>query len=180
MIIVNSLVLGSIVLMLARVYQPWVERPHDAVIPAYKVPLRARIRLQRFNAYAFVGLILFASVNSWLSAPFELFAIALGLTVLLLPIRYTLTSEGVVLGRTSVRRWTEFSGMELKPGRVRLKGADDWRDMEVWLPRSGEDEAVIAQLRRRIKVSPVRTVPSTRTSDKPTAGTKRKGVAARA
>jgi hypothetical protein len=178
--IVNSLVLGSIVLMLARVYQPWVDRPRDAMIPAFKVPLRARIRIQRFNAYVFVGLMILAAIGGWLSAPFELFALALAMIVMLLPVRYTLTDEGVVLGRTAVRRWVEFSGMELKPGHVRLKGAGDWRDMEVWLPRSGEDDAVIALLRRRTAASRVGGSASMRASGKPATGAKGKEAAARA
>lgn len=180
MFIVNTLVLGSIVLMLARVYQPWVDRPGNALIPAFKVPLRARIRIQRFNAYAFVGLMILAAVSGWLTGPFELFALALAFVVMLLPVRYTLTDEGIVLGRTAVRRWAEFSGMELKAGRVRLKGADDWRDMDVWLPRSGEDEAVIALLRRRVSTSRVGGAGALRASGKPATGAKRKGVAARA
>lgn len=150
MVIVNSLVLGSLALMLARVYQPWVDRPEGRVLSSFKVPFRSRVRMQRFNAYAFVALLLLGAVGGWLSPAFELFAIGLALIVINLPVRYALTDEGVILGRTPVRRWTEFSAIELKPGRARLRGADDWRDMNIWLPRAGDDAGVAAIARQRI------------------------------
>jgi hypothetical protein len=150
LIIVNSLLLGSIVLMVARVYQPWVDRPTSRILSTFKIPFRSRVRMQRFNAYAFVALLLLGAVGGWLSPAFEVLVTGLALVALNLPVRYTLTDEGIGLGRTSPRHWTEFSAVNLRPGRARLKGADDWRDMEVWLPRSGQDADVVAIARQRI------------------------------
>lgn len=72
----------------------------------------------------------------------------LGLVVL--PIRYTLTTIGIKCGWTPFRRWTEFAGVARAPGGARLQGAAGSRDMRVWLSQSRGDDEFVHLLRRVI------------------------------
>jgi hypothetical protein len=154
MILVNSLLLGSIVLMIARVYLPWIDRPNGKILSEFSVPFKARVRLQRMNIYAVVVLLALGIFGGWLSTLVELVIIFAVMAVLyFVPVRYALTDEGIYLGRTPIRRWIEFNGVELKPNRAVLRGANDWRDMDVWLPRNAQDDGIVALLRRKAQQS---------------------------
>ena len=71
--------------------------------------------------------------------------------VLSLPMRYTVTPNGIGLGRRAPRRWTEFAGARRRAGRVYLQPFAGSRGMVVWLPRDRDDDDLVATLRRRMR-----------------------------
>lgn len=177
MILVNLLLLGSIAMMIARVYQPWEDHPSRDAPGTIKLPFRARVRLQRLNIYAVVALVLLGTFGGWLSTFTELLTIALVLLALLIPVRYTITGSSITLGRTAPRQWTQFSGAEIRNKRIRLRGNNDWRDMDVWLEgseRDGHMTALLCQMIRSANKSATPLPPAKR------AGAIRKEAAARA
>ena len=130
---VSFLLLGSLALMVARVWMPWPRRAKGKVLVRIPLALRGRVRLQRTNVYAIGGLLLLGSVGGWLPTGMELFTITVVLALLFLPVSYTLTDAGIVVGHTPIRHWSEFRVVQARQGGLRLVGADDWRDMDLWL-----------------------------------------------
>jgi hypothetical protein len=81
--------------------------------------------------------------------------IVTGLLALLfaLPVRYTLTSQGIRAGWTPFRRWTEFGGVARRPGGVRLQGVAGAPPLTVWLPGGREDDDFVLLLRQLVRGS---------------------------
>jgi hypothetical protein len=147
---VPLLVLVSLALVAFRFYQPWVARPPGTVVRTFRVPLMARVRLQRANVYAVAALMFLGGVGRWLPGAVQLLVAAAVVVLLLLPLRYTLTEGGIALGRTRLRRWSEFAEVERIGGRAVLTPSAGEVPMEVWLPGAPTDDAIEATLRRLV------------------------------
>jgi hypothetical protein len=150
---ISFLIIGSLALMVARIYMPWVKRPKDGVLLSYVVPFRLRVRMQRANVYAIVGLLVLGAIGQWINSTSLLIALGSVMLILALPTRYTITKSGIMLGRTPIYHWSEFSAMEQRPGRIHLIGKDDWRPVDIWLPRPPDDAPVITMIRRYLPAS---------------------------
>ncbi|HKD75325.1 MAG TPA: hypothetical protein VKB76_07505, partial [Ktedonobacterales bacterium] len=72
---ISFLIIGSLALMVARVYQPWVKRPKDTVLLSYVVPFRLRFRMQRANVYALAGLLVLGTIGQWINTTALLIAL---------------------------------------------------------------------------------------------------------
>lgn len=147
-----ALTLLAILILLswARVARPWNLSVSGRVIHDAQLPLLARLRMH-FVACTVVlatavALVIIGDLPWW--GPFA--ALASNLALVLLPIRYTLTSLGVRCGWTPFRRWTEFAGVSRAPGGARLQGVTGSRDMRIWLSGSRGDDEFLLLLRRLI------------------------------
>ncbi len=145
---ISFLIIGSLALMVARIYLPWVRQPKEAVLLSYVVPFRLRVRMQRANIYGLTVLLVLGTVGRWIAPVALLLAIASMVAILAMPVRYTFTTTGIMLGRTPIYAWTMFGAMEQRPARVHLVGTDDWRPLDVWLPYAPNDARVLVLIRR--------------------------------
>ncbi len=147
------LMLGGVVLARGRAWLPWTERPRGALIRRVPLPLLARLRMHGVPA----ALLLAEATAGWAFGLLPPVSIALvALTVvgfLLLPAAYTLTSEGIALGRHGFRRWTEFGGVARRAGGARLQAVGGRRGMTVWLGGSRDDDDFVLLLRRLVRGS---------------------------
>ena len=145
------LLLGPLI-SLIRVFQPWTRRrrlsPNTVAIP---LPLLARVRLWAGVLWVEAGLATIGLIFSWLSWTH---VVGLGATCALLlaiPVHYYLSDEGIALGKTRSRRWTEFGGLSRRRGGARLQGIAGAPGMTVWLSGSRDDDEFVLRLRRLIK-----------------------------
>lgn len=139
-----------IVLTWLRVARPTRRRVRGTVIHDSRLPLLARLRMQLLPCTivlaASVLLVAFGELPWW--GP--LVALVSNFGLVLLPVRYTLTTTGISCGWTPLRRWTEFAGVARAPGGARLQGAAGSRDMRIWLSGSRGDDEFVHLLRRMI------------------------------
>jgi hypothetical protein len=146
-----ALVVVAVAIAVARVWSPWRPRLRGPVVHVLPVPLRARLANQAVPlvllATAAVLAELTGSVVTWLAAV-PLVAL---LAATLIPARYTLTTDGVVVGSLTSRRWTEFSGVTVHRGRVRCKAISGTRGLWIWLPGRFHDADAVAEIRRLIR-----------------------------
>jgi hypothetical protein len=143
---VPFLVLVGLALVAFRFYQPWTARPEGVVVRRFRVPLMARVRLQRPNVYALAGLMILGGAGGWLPPGVQLLIAGATVVLLFIPVRYTLTDQGIALGRTRMRRWSEFEDVECIGGRLLLVPVEGEAAFEVWLPASGEADAIEKQV----------------------------------
>lgn len=83
---------------------------------------------------------------------FSLALIAVGILVAL-PIVVVLTDEGIALGRTPLRRWTEFGGVVRRRGGARLQGITRSPSLTIWLSDSRGDDEFVHMLRQLVRGS---------------------------
>jgi len=140
-----------VITLISRVYVPWAGRPSGALV--HRIPLSLLGRLRRHGPPALIGLALAALALSLRLAPAPVIA-AIPITFGLLiawPMSYTLTTEGIMAGRTPLRRWTELGGVTRRRGGVRLQGVAGARGMTVWLSGSRDDDDTVFLLRQLVR-----------------------------
>lgn len=153
MAIVDLVPLAALLLLVLRVFQPWSRPPAGPVI--HHEPLSLLGRLRMFGPPA-VALLAATVVGWWVGpvSPVALIVVTVGLVLLLAtPVRYTLTPHGIALGRTPLRRWTEFAGVARQRWGVRLQGVGGNRGMAVWLSGGRDDDAFVLLLRQLVRGS---------------------------
>jgi hypothetical protein len=94
-----------------------------------------------------------STVGGWVSTPALALAAIVVVALLAIPVRYSLTTEGIAIGWMTFRRWTEFGGVVRRHGGVRLQGIAGRRAMTVWLSGRPDDDEFVLLLRRLIRAS---------------------------
>ena len=143
----------TVAALVGRIYLPWAGAPTGALVRREPLPLLARLRLHGGPVAVIFAVALVAVVTGWLS----LWSLAIPwvalLVLLCVPVRYTLTTEGIARGRTTLRRWTEFGGVARRPGGARLQGIAGARGMTVWLAGARDADETILLLRQLVRGS---------------------------
>lgn len=149
--IVFALILVATVAAVSRVYSPWRARPQGIVLRSLRMPTRARL----VNQLGPLVLLLVAlGVNEVLGSTawwVPVIPIAVLLVSIAIPARYTITTDGIQVGALSFRRWTEFSGLTVRRGRIRCKSISGVRPLQVWLPGRFHDADAVAEIRRLMR-----------------------------
>jgi hypothetical protein len=134
-----------------RLVRPGFNRLQGTTTLIVPLPLLARLRMHALPALLALGLGTWFAVNGDL--PWWTLAIPVISNVLLMaiPVKYTLTTDGIRLGWTAFRRWTEFAGVRRAPGGARLVGANKTLGMSIWLSGSRGDDEFLHFLRRTVR-----------------------------
>lgn len=141
----------GLLIAVLRIVRPAPHRDAGQPLLVHRLPLLARARLHAVPAGLLLGyaLVLFASGE----APLWVVLASLAALTCLVAwrISYNLTTTGISLGHTGLRRWTEFAGVVRAPGGVRLQGGAGGRGFRIWLSGSRGDDEFILLLRQMIK-----------------------------
>ena len=151
MIIIIPVIVIAVIAAVFRVWSPWRPNAHGAPLRTMAMPFVARLYNQAFPLTLLAGAVLLNELIS--SVPFWVPLVPLAILALsvIVPARYTLTTEGVSVGALSFRRWTEFSGLTVRHGRIRLKSINGVRPLEIWLPGRFHDADTVFEIRRMIR-----------------------------
>lgn len=143
----------ALLLAIGRMIQPLRARLFGTRIATVPLPLLGRLRMQALPAMliTLLAVILTASgIAPWWATPAVVAAMAL---LAAIPISYVLTTEGIRLGWTAFRRWTEFAGVVRDKGGARMLGAAGARPYRIWLSGSRGDDEFLHLLRTMIKAA---------------------------
>ena len=117
----------------------------------FPMPVLARVRMHLVPAGLAMVIAVAMAAESLLSWWLVAAPVLSAMLLIAIPIRYTLTSQGIRLGWTSFRRWTEFAGVQRTRGGARLVGGHKTRDMRIWLSRSRGDDEFLQYLRITVR-----------------------------
>lgn len=140
-------------LMIGRIYRPGAARAPGMLVRDHPLPLLSRLRLYAWPASAAAATGIAGAALGWLPlwALAVLLAVLLG--IILVPVKYRLTTEAIVCGRTSPRRWTEFAGVARRAGGARLQAIGGGGGLSVWLAGSHNIDETVLLLRRLVRGS---------------------------
>jgi hypothetical protein len=117
------LLVAMLIIAVIRVHAPFGQQAEGKPLGRITLSLRERALLQRTNMYLIGAVILISVIGGFLGGPLELVAIIATAAVLTIPVRYTLTTQGVAMNNVVFRSWTEFTGYrEERTGIVLLGG----------------------------------------------------------
>jgi hypothetical protein len=134
-----------------RLFRPVHKAVEGNTFRVSPLPLLAKIRMHSVpSVLAFLLTIGLAGTGN---LPWWTLIIPVISTILLLaiPVKYTITDEGIRLGWTGFRRWTEFAGVRRAAFGARLLGVNGKRGMNIWLSGSRDDDDLLHFLRQTQK-----------------------------
>jgi len=118
------LLASMLIITMMRVAVPVGQTIKGKAISHVSLNYRERLLLQRTNIYAIVTVLLITSIAGLMPLAVELAVVGGAFVIIMMPVRYTFTTEGVALNNVVFRKWSEFSGYELRGSRIRLLGRD--------------------------------------------------------
>lgn len=141
-------------LALGQVCRPWQDAPAGAPLKQVQLPFRARLRLHGVWLLTATFVIMTATALDILVTPWPLVVAAVAAVALLaVPVRYTLTDRGIAVGRTPMRRWTEFAGLTARNGWIYLQPVGGARGLLIRTPEAGGADAFAVELRGLVRGS---------------------------
>src|SRR5512145_2957608 len=107
--------------MTAKV-KPWrkLEKPGKA-LKTLPMGLQARMQIHRSALVAIGFALIFGVSAGWMEPGMAFIIAAFCMAVVLLPMQYTFTSQGVALGEAIFRSWDEFSGVQFDAKQIKLQ-----------------------------------------------------------
>jgi hypothetical protein len=138
---------GMLVIMLMRVALPIGARSEGEPLGRVTLSLAERVRLQRTNVYAIGAVLLLSALvgEIWLLP--ELVVVLGAVSILAIPVRYTVTSRGIGLNRVVFRPWSDFSHAEVGASGIRLVGKPGLRPFRLVLGPA-TSQSVLAMIGR--------------------------------
>ncbi len=135
----------------ARLIRPGANRLQGRTLLEVTLPLLARIRMHAIPGILALAIGGFLVLDGDLPVWTLVLPIVSDVLLIALPVKYTLTDEGIRLGLGPFRRWTEFTGVRRAPGGARLLGMQRRPGFHVWLSGSRGDDEFLQFLRQTIK-----------------------------
>lgn len=142
-------------LMLLRVHMPFGGADvRGRVLKTVSLSFPERLLMQRVNTYSIAAVLLLTTVTGTLPSGLAIPIVLIATGILLLPVRYVVTTEGVGINNVVFRPWNELSGFVTERRRIRLEGRDGNRAFNLTL-LSENQQAVLPTLRRFLKPAAV-------------------------
>jgi hypothetical protein len=148
--------IALVILAVSQIYRPWpwTPEPSGAVLRQFRLPLWARLRLHSLwllGAAILVGLAATPQVEIGI-LPLAIVGVGI-VAIAALPVRYTITAEGIYVGRTPLRRWTQFAGLSTRNGWIFLQPVAGSSGLLVRSPGGADGDALLTELRGLVRRS---------------------------
>ena len=135
----------------ARLFRPVHKAVEGNTVRVASLPLLAKIRMHSVPSLIAIAMAVGLAATDNLQWWALIVPVASTVLLLSIPINYTITDEGIRLGWSAFRRWTEFAGVRRAPFGARLLGVSGERGMTIWLSGSREDDEFLHFLRQTQK-----------------------------
>jgi hypothetical protein len=151
--VVELIVIAGTLALFSRVWVPWGERASGNLVRRETLSVLGRLRMHGPAALLVFVLSVVLLALGQIGPLTVLLVMALVALLLVLPVRYTMTSRGIRAAWTPFRRWTEFGGVARRRGGVRLQGVAGARPLTVWLSGGRDDDEFVLLLRQLVRWS---------------------------
>jgi hypothetical protein len=141
--------------MLMRVFMPLGTKKSGKVTKVVNLSLPERFALQRINLCAIGAVVLMMILFSDMPTGAVILVLLVAQAIMLIPVRCTLTSEGLGLNNVVFRHWSEFTGYASSTKRIVLLGRDGTRPFNLPLLEDNQKQ-VLPALRRHLPELPTR------------------------
>jgi hypothetical protein len=112
--------------------------------------LPSRFQLQRSSFIAVLTGVIFGMLTGWLSWSTAGIVIAIAVTTILLPMRYTFTTKGISVGDAAFYPWNEFSGFAARGSSLKLNHPSLFGRLTLFI-KPAEMSTVLEYVERYVK-----------------------------
>ena len=113
----------------------------------------SKLQIHRSSLLALLTGCVFGVAAGWLPLNIAEMIGAFALAILIMPMRYTLTTKGIGVGNVIFRPWSEFSGFSARKSSLQLSNPDAFGHLTLSV-KPAEMESVSKFVERNIKVLP--------------------------
>jgi hypothetical protein len=136
------LLMVMLIIMLMRIILPLGAKVAGKTVKEVRLSFRERVLLQRTNIYAIGTVLLLTTVTGNLSRGWELLVVIVAVMLLMLPVRYFFTTEGIALNNVVYRSWSDFIGYEVRRRGIRLLPQPGFRPFDIDVIGTRREQAI--------------------------------------
>lgn len=148
----GGLIAVALMLMAGRILISLLTGAHGREMRRLPVPLPAKVRRQRLPLMLLAVVIVLSAFSGGVLLAMHGGALLTAAALLALPARCVITDQGIKGGWTPFRRWSEFAGLSVRKGDIRLQPLSGLAKLEVTLPGRFEDADIVAEMRTLIRL----------------------------
>jgi hypothetical protein len=150
--IATFIMLALLLLSMMAKARPWAKAPLSGR-PLQTIPLGFLFRLlaYRSSLLALLTGCALSYLAGWLPLNLAAMVAAFALIILLVPMRYTLTTQGIAVGDGIFRPWSDFSGFKAGKSSLQLAGASNFGRLTLFV-KPAEMDNVLKHAQRHIKI----------------------------
>ena len=132
--------------------RPWKKAlPSGKPLQTISVGFLPRLLTYRSSLFALLTGCALAIVAGWLPLNIAAMVAAFALVILFVPMRYTLTTKGVLVGDAVFRSWNEFSGFKAGKSTLELANPSKFGRLTLFV-KPAEMDNVLKYVQRHVKV----------------------------
>ena len=160
-----------LIFMLMRVALPIGTKVEGKLVKEIKLGIYERLILQRVNIYSIAVFMVIAAASGLVSGLWEMMIVVGAFAILLIPVRYKITTAGIAINNVVFRPWSDFTGTQVSRRHLRLLAKEGMRPFDLHVMGSHQTEA-IGTIKRFLAEpsSLVKTVKAVALKTKPASG----------
>jgi len=149
---VSFLLVALLLISLLATARPRIKSPLPGKpLQTLPVGLLPKLAIYRSTLLALLTGCVLLVLLGWLSPNLALIVAAIAFMVLILPMQYTLTTQGVGVGDGIFRPWSDFSGFKAKKSSLELVSSSKFGRLTLFV-KPAEMDNVLKYAQRHIKV----------------------------
>jgi hypothetical protein len=150
--IATFIMLALLLLSMMAKARPWAKAPLPGKpLQTISLGFLSRLLAYRSSLLALLSGCLLATLAGWLPLNLAAMIAAFALVILLIPMRYTLTSQGIAVGDGIFRSWSDFSGFKAGKSSLQLAAPSNFGRLTLFV-KPAEMDNLLKYAQRYIKI----------------------------
>ncbi len=146
--LLNVILIAVLIMFMLTQAHPWFRaKTSGKVLKSVALSFWQRVRFHRNSLLALAMGITLGLAGGWLPPRLGLFAAGFALAILVLPMSYTFTTQGIAVGTAIFRPWEEFSHIHRKPSGVILEHSSFFGRLTLFI-KPAELDSVLLRINR--------------------------------
>jgi hypothetical protein len=149
----SSFILIALLLMsMMATARPILKQPIPGkTLETIRLGLLPKLVIHRSNLLALLTGCVFTILAGWLPLNIAAIVAVFALVVLLMPMQYTLTTQGVAVGQAIFRPWSDFSGFKASKSSLELANPSIFGRLTLFV-QPAQMDSVLKYVERHVKV----------------------------
>jgi hypothetical protein len=144
-----------LLITLMRVFMPMGAKKRGKVTDKFSLSLVEKFLFQRTNLYSIGALLALLTVSGTMPGGLQFLVLLVVQAMLLIPVKFVCTTEGVAINNVVFRPWSDFVGYTVGRRRMSLIGREGTRPLNIPILATHQTD-VLAALGRRLPEITVR------------------------
>lgn len=133
-----------LIVMLMRVYLPRGVEVTGKPLVSYRLTFVEKMVLHRVNLYAIGAFLALLTLTGSIENGLQLLVVLATQAILLIPVRVSVTTDGIAINRAMFRPWSDFESFGTQPRHISFAGREGTRGFSLPVLNEHQKELVVA------------------------------------